>query len=351
MDEKEKFDSNSKSLKHLLQEVHIETPGGSVRNRHNTIGHVFDGNTLHRIPSADILNPQHKYHAHPSGNQSEETNFTTQVNNNVDEHMDCEDKGWTIKSNLLLLIWLSRSLSLLRSHYNKMRRAKFAYNCLTIFYVMISTLSSSLSFFNVGTGEESDTVTIDTSKPIGIAIAVMSILTAVVAGVLAFLKLGDIIANERYAITKFSKMVREIEMVIYSDIEDRPEAKEFLNLINERYYKYHNSSEVLEETIEDWKYRIEEAAKMNNSCFPDQQVHIATKDITKDGRIQLSENVIQVLQRAHSFRRKSSKSSEDSKNSRSNSTGKSSPEESSSNSTFRKDSSSDGSDLLQDDRN
>ncbi len=220
--------------------------------------------------------------------------------------LECNDKGWTLKSNLLLLIWMSRCLYLLRSHYKRLRNARIGFFCLTTTYVIVSTFSSSLSFLNVGTSAsclQEDPST----RTITIIIGVATILSAMLAGILAFLKLGEMIGNERYVISKFSKMVREIEMVIYADIEDRPPATEFLTRINEKYYKYYHSAEILEENISDWRIRLQEAAKMNNSCFPEFQVQVNDKDIEQDGRIKLSENVIKMLQQSHQSRRSPNK--------------------------------------------
>lgn len=267
-----------------------------------------------------------------------------------------DDKGWTAKTNLLLIVWLSRCASLLTSHNKRLRRTKIAFIVITVFYIIINTFSSSLSFLNVGTSDPSsfppDPTTsslsisgtdailvaamsnetsftsfgaVDSSsssnfdyasyiaeqklqRNINIVIGVSTMVTAMIAGIIAFLKLGDAMVKEKVTITKLSKLVREIEMVIYADIEDRPEAKKFLSALSEKYYRYHNLGEVVEENIMDWKTRVQEAAKMNNSCFPNDSVYFHAEDIKEDGRIRISENVIRTLQRSHTRRRNSPKS-------------------------------------------
>lgn len=207
---------------------------------------------------------------------------------------ECEDRGWTLKSNLLLLLWMSRCLLLLRSHYKKLKLTRRLFYTITISYVIISSLSSSLAFLNVGIAI-TDILNSSSLKPITVTIGSFSILSAMLAGILAFLNLEKLIQNEKYAITKLSKMVREIEIVIYSDIEERPLAKDFFLRINIKYYKYHNLGDVFEENIIDWKNRLEEAAKMNNSCFPSYEFEIQFKD---NGRIKLSDNLIKILQKS-----------------------------------------------------
>lgn len=115
---------------------------------------------------------------------------------------------------MLLLMWLSRSYSILKYHYSKMKRTKILLYSLTIIHIIISGISGGLAFFNVGT----DTIE-TTSNTINIIIGAISMIVAILAVIIMILKLNEIIVSERYSITKFSKLVREIEIVLYSDIE------------------------------------------------------------------------------------------------------------------------------------
>lgn len=70
--------------------------------------------------------------------------------------------------------------------------------------------------------------------------------------------------------------------------KDRPKAKEVLETISKKYYKYHLASDILEEFIEDWKGRVRQATKLN---FENNILDIQLKDIKGNGEIALKEGI------------------------------------------------------------
>lgn len=217
-----------------------------------------------------------------------------------------DDRGWTFRSNILLLMWLSRSINLMNLYYIKMRRAKIIYRVLTVFHVILATISSSVSFLNVGKSPKEDAdgaVYFDASwnEWTSIFIGVATILAAIIASILAALKIEETISNQKYSIIKFSKLVRDIEIVLHAQIEDRPEAGEFLRSISDRYEKYHEKSDVLEERIEDAKKRISEAMRMNETEFPEQNnVSVNTR-----GEIFVNDKAVRAMKMERENRMKS----------------------------------------------
>jgi hypothetical protein len=202
--------------------------------------------------------------------------------NPMQELLQDDEKGWTVKSNLLLLLWLSRSLKLLRSHYSRFWWCRFWMYFLAIINVVISNLSGELSFFNA-VGRDSTI-----SQPISISVGSLALISGMMIGILTVLKLGDMVKDEKYAITKFSKLVREIEMVIYSDIEDRPNAKEFLDRVNEKYYKYHTASDV------------REASKMSYTSL-----RVNLQDYENNGEIEITDDFVKLMRSDYLKRTKS----------------------------------------------
>lgn len=179
-----------------------------------------------------------------------------------------EDRGWTEKSNALIIRWLSRCTRNMTTHSKRIKRLRTINIAVTMLYIILNTLSGSMAFFNVGGGTVPDKY----KFIIDVFIAVSNLATTILAGILAFLELPATVQKEKYSITKFSKLVRSLEIVVYADIEDRPNAKDFLDNVSEKYYKYHTASDVVDEYVEEWRKRLTSVKKkkllQNNSKKP-----------------------------------------------------------------------------------
>jgi hypothetical protein len=191
-------------------------------------------------PNFDIETPQHKANK-------------AVIRRSPDSDKSCfydnDDRGWTEKSNGLVLEWLRRCTRLIAAHNSRIQKLKRMNIILTVLYIVLNASSSSLAFMGIG----NDYFPTSLKLGINVFIAISNLFTAVLAGVNAFLKIDENIEKEKYAIAKFSKLIRDLEIVVYTDIEERPVAKKFLSEVSEKYYKYQTAGDMVGEIIEDWK--------------------------------------------------------------------------------------------------
>jgi hypothetical protein len=158
----------------------------------------------------------------------------TQSNSSTDE------KGWTEKANVLLIMWMVRTHKSLRNRGKHLWLMKLINTIVTLFYIICFTIAGSLSFWNVVStflGTTGGQVYV-----VNLIVGVFAITSSVCAGILSYLNLSARITEEKYAFVKFSKLLRDIETVIYLEIDQRPSAKEFLQRISDKHLKYEAST-------------------------------------------------------------------------------------------------------------
>jgi hypothetical protein len=81
----------------------------------------------------------------------------------------------------------------------------------------------------------------------------IALLATFISAIIATFKFSKNIETLRYAITKFSKLIRTIEKVVNMDRSRRPDADAFLDLVSEKYYKYHTSNNLLVEEMMNYR--------------------------------------------------------------------------------------------------
>jgi len=241
-----------------------------------------------RSSTEDILMKENK---RPSTNGKQTSNIHMETTH---DHPSL-DNGWSVRSNLLLIIWLGRTMKLLMLHHKRLRRCQWGYWFIGTIHVIVSSCIGSVSFLLLLARSLTNQ---SVGTAIGISISTVTLTT--VTSVWLFLNLKNKISSSSYAISKFSKLVRELEMVIYSDTEQRPDSGAFLQRVSDKYFKYMKSTDIVEESIEvEWKARICDAAKLSSV---DQELHIQQTDIQSDGTIVISEQVLHDLKKAQEIK-------------------------------------------------
>jgi hypothetical protein len=171
--------------------------------------------------------------------------------------------GWNKRTVRLAQAWMERAARMEKSYFQRSTRAVIADRIFTVSYIVLGTIGGGMAFFNMGTDTEESKKSY--SLKISIVIGCAAMLAAIFAGLNAFFKFGTHIENYKYAANKFSRLVRKIETVIHAANDDRPPAKEFLQDVSEKYYKYQDSGEhIIEETfnLQSMKIRLSETRRM-----------------------------------------------------------------------------------------
>jgi hypothetical protein len=147
--------------------------------------------------------------------------------------------GWNEYNNRLLVIWMMRSIWMSQSLYSKLRKFTTIWHLLLFFQICFSAFSSALSVWSYGVNVSRTTDLVD------ILIILFSVLSTIIAAVVATFEYPRLIEKLRYGVTRFSKLGRNIEKIINMSSSRRPTADDFLNTVNHKYHKYHTSGHYL----------------------------------------------------------------------------------------------------------
>lgn len=126
--------------------------------------------------------------------------------------------------------------------FGKMSRVGFIWTLILLFQVIFSCLATGVSILNLGARVYIET---NYGVSIDVALVMFNIAGTILTTLAITFKFSKTIELLKYGVTKFSKMIRTIEQVVNSATSRRPDATEFLETLNEKYYKYHNSGRLL----------------------------------------------------------------------------------------------------------
>jgi len=160
---------------------------------------------------------------------------------------DYEDNGWNKKTNELLLFWLEKTLLCAKHHSQRTIYLRKINLTLMLIYIALGPIGSILSSLTVGTTFfESPTTPVNTITIPSIIVAVITMSSSILAGIIAYLKLAENISKEKAVTINFESLARDMERVAAMDIDRRPNALTFLNEISEKFTKYQETVDVIE---------------------------------------------------------------------------------------------------------
>src|SRR5262245_44779944 len=99
------------------------------------------------------------------------------------------DSGWSGDARALLTDWHSRMYAAQTGHYERADRFRVLHYLLGIPVVVLTTLAGTTLFASLG----------KKVGPVGVAVAVTTLLGAVLASIQTFLRLGEAAANHGHA--------------------------------------------------------------------------------------------------------------------------------------------------------
>ena len=116
---------------------------------------------------------------------------------------------------------------------------------LSILVILFGTISSGLSFFNVGVNTNADE---RSSFYISIIIGCISLFGAILSAVKSSLDYDKEIHELTRSLVKFSRLSRSIENILNAQCEYKPLATPWLSHINDKFAKYHHNVSYLRES-------------------------------------------------------------------------------------------------------
>lgn len=183
---------------------------------------------------------------------------------------DFDDRGWNQKATDLLVYWMRKSILTSNKHAQRVTYLKKVNMIVMLIYISLGPISSILSSLTVG-NTFSNTMSSSTNWIAipSIIVAVITMASSILAGVIAYLKLANSISKENAVVINFESLAREMEKVAALDIELRPEATTFLNDVSEKYTKYQQTVDVMEVANKDWGERLKQLTEINDKVTGD----------------------------------------------------------------------------------
>lgn len=172
--------------------------------------------------------------------------------------------GWDKDTLQLSQSWMIRAARMEKSCYQRSKRAVLMDRIMMVSYIILSTSGAGMAFFNLGASENSGSQNFNFQLTIVIGCIAMG--ATIFASFNAFFNFGARVKEYKYAANKFSRLVRKIEAVVHSSSSDRPPAKEFLQDVSEKYYKYQDYGELIVEEIFNVRGMKERIASVRRIC-------------------------------------------------------------------------------------
>lgn len=161
------------------------------------------------------------------------------------------NKGWNARNLRLTMSWMRRSQKMTRYLTKRMQKARMVSNCMNVSYIILSTLCGSLAFVAVRSQCSED----GEAALSNVIIGFLGMVAALLASLKAFFDPEKKIAEYKYSLTKFGRLARHLESIISSNVEDRPDFKEFSKEVNLKIFKYQNSvDQVIDIFKHDWEF-------------------------------------------------------------------------------------------------
>lgn len=186
------------------------------------------------------------------------------LGNETSSSEDFDDRGWNKKTNILLEFWMKKCIISSSNHAKRVTKLKKLNMFLMIIYISLGPIGSILSSLTIGTtyshveSTSSNNITIPS-----LLVAVITMASSILAGIIAYLKLADNISKENAVVINFEFLAREMERVAALDIELRPDANTFLNDVSEKYTKYQQTVDVMEVVNKNWTDRLRQLTEIN----------------------------------------------------------------------------------------
>lgn len=156
---------------------------------------------------------------------------------NNNNNPQIQNNGWTETDQTNLKFWLLQFLFLKRSKEKRLKQLKILMYVIIITGVFFSTLSGTLSAINIGSSEND-------SKSFSLLICstITSFIASFFAGLIQVLKLNERIEKEKFALSKFNKLIRNLETCSQTPFSARKPPSEFFDQISNKIQQYETES-------------------------------------------------------------------------------------------------------------
>jgi len=161
--------------------------------------------------------------------------------------LECRKKGWNKQNSAQCILWMERIHNFQIQIQQRLRKTNLKLTILTLFVVILSTLSSGLSFFNVGVNSGNNASSV--SFYISIVIGSISLMAAIVSSIQSSLGYDQEVSELKRATIKFCHLERAIESVLNSECRYKPYATPWIFWVNQKFTKYHEMIPYIQESF------------------------------------------------------------------------------------------------------
>jgi hypothetical protein len=155
--------------------------------------------------------------------------------------------GWNKRNMRLARVWLERVRNMERTYYKRVSSDRIKNKVLFTSCILFTAIMSAIAGSNIAVYGCSDDLRIN------ITLFVVGILATFLSTLNGWCNYQKNIENYKYSYDKFSYLARKLEFVVDTANNQRPNAKDFLNKVSEKYYKYQAFGDQLIEDYSDDK--------------------------------------------------------------------------------------------------